>query len=157
MRRPLIAVAIVLALVLIIVAIALVYNRRPSAPPPARPSAAGSTETGGSAAARARGGRGIAQWGATGRPSQNPQGLRITGFLPSPGPSPLEVIGVREGDVIVRCNGASEQLRDHLLAAMTGLQERGEPIVLVVSRDGRLLTLERTEKLPSAGRGTGQH
>jgi len=38
----------------------------------------------------------------------------------------------------------------HLVAAIEGLQERGEPITLVVVREGERMTLERTEKLPGS-------
>jgi S1-C subfamily serine protease len=72
----------------------------------------------------------------------------VTGFVAPSEAAPLAVIGVEEGDVIVSCNGQQQQLAVRLLAAIEGLQERGEPIVLVVMRDGETLTLERTEKLP---------
>ncbi|MCJ7752661.1 MAG: hypothetical protein MUQ65_16500 [Armatimonadetes bacterium] len=62
--------------------------------------------------------------------------------------APLAVIGVKEGDVIVSCNGDQQQIGGRLVAAIEGLQERGEPVALVVMREGKELTLERTEKLP---------
>jgi S1-C subfamily serine protease len=77
----------------------------------------------------------------------------VTGFLSSPEASPLGVIGVRVGDKIVSCNGQREQIARRIISALDGLENRGEPIVLVVIRDGEEVRLERTEKLPSAGSG----
>jgi S1-C subfamily serine protease len=74
----------------------------------------------------------------------------VTGFTPSPEPSALKVIGVEEEDVIVACNGQREHMRDACLAAIEGLQERGEPITLLVLRDGQQVELTRTERLPDA-------
>jgi S1-C subfamily serine protease len=77
----------------------------------------------------------------------------LTGFLSSPEASPLGVIGVRVGDKIISCNGQQERIATRLVAALDGLQNRGEPVVLVVLRDGKEVRLERTEKLPGAGGG----
>lgn len=97
----------------------------------------------------------LAQLGITGKPSgTEPRGLLVTGFVSSSETAPLAVIGVKEGDVIVSCSGQRQQLGVRLVAAFKGLQERGEPVTLVVMRDGQQLTLERTEKLP--GSQTGQ-
>jgi len=93
----------------------------------------------------------LTELGITGMPSgTQPQGLLVTGFVAPSEATPLAVIGVEEGDVIMTCNGQQQQLAVRLLAAIEGLQERGEPIVLVVMRDGEQLTLERTEKLPGS-------
>jgi S1-C subfamily serine protease len=93
----------------------------------------------------------LAPLGITGQPSgTQPQGLRVTGFTSSTEPSPLEVIGVKEGDVIVGCNGGQEQMAGRCLAAIEGLQERGEPITLTVIRDGQQIELKRTERIPDA-------
>ena len=98
----------------------------------------------------------LAQLGITGKPNaREPQGLLVTGFVSSSETPPLAVIGVKEGDVIVSCNGKQQQLGVYLVAAIEGLQERGEPVTLVVMRDGEQVTLERTEKLP--GSQTGQN
>jgi len=98
----------------------------------------------------------LAQLGITGKPNaRDPQGLLVTGFISSSETAPLAVIGVKEGDVIVSCNGKQQQLGVYLVAAIEGLQERGEPVTLVVMRDGEQVTLERTEKLP--GGQTGQN
>ena len=93
-----------------------------------------------------------AQLGITGEPSQlDPKGLVVTGFVSSPEASPLGVLGVKVGDKIISCNGQQEQIATRLTAALDGLQNRGEPIVLVVLRDGKEVRLERTEKLPGEG------
>jgi S1-C subfamily serine protease len=96
----------------------------------------------------------LTQLGIAAEPSQEqPRGLVLTGFLSSPEASPLGVIGVRVGDKIISCNGQQERIATRLVAALDGLQNRGEPVVLVVLRDGKEVRLERTEKLPGAGGG----
>jgi S1-C subfamily serine protease len=96
----------------------------------------------------------LAELGITGKPSGGePQGLLVTGFVSSSENAPLAVIGVKEGDVIVSCNGDQQQIAVRLLAAIEGLQERGEPVTLVVMREGKELKLERTEKLPGSEAG----
>jgi hypothetical protein len=45
---------------------------------------------------------------------------------------------------------------DRLQAALEGLQNRGQKVTLVVIRDGKQVTLERTEKLPAAATTQGQ-
>lgn len=98
----------------------------------------------------------LAQLGITGKPNAGePQGLLVTGFVASSETAPLAVIGVKEGDVIVSCNGQHQQLGVHLVAAVKALQENGEPLTLVVAREGEQVTLERSEKLP--GSQTGQN
>jgi len=98
----------------------------------------------------------LAELGITGKPNAGePRGLLVTGFVSSSETAPLAVIGVKEGDVIVSCNGQQQQLGVRLVAAVNGLQERGEPVTLVVMRDGEQVTMERTEKLP--GGQTGQN
>ena len=93
----------------------------------------------------------LVQLGITGEPSATePRGLLVTGFVPSSETAPLAVIGVKEGDVIVSCNGQQRQPGMRLVAAIEGLQKRGEPITLVVVREGERVTLERTEKLPGS-------
>ncbi len=93
----------------------------------------------------------LVQLGITGKPnSGEPQGLLVTGFVSSSETAPLAVIGVKEGDVIVSCNGQQRQPGMRLVAAIEGLQKRGEPITLVVVREGERMTLERTEKLPGS-------
>lgn len=93
----------------------------------------------------------LAQLGITGKPSATePQGLLVTGFVSSSETALLAIIGVKEGDVIVSCNGEQRQIGSRLVVAIEGLQARGEPVTLVVMRDGQQLTLERTEK-PSGG------
>ena len=63
--------------------------------------------------------------------------------------SPLSLLGVEEGDVLGSCNGETAQVRERLVEAVANLQKRGEPITLVVERDGKRITLRRTERLPS--------
>ncbi len=93
----------------------------------------------------------LAQLGITGKPSATrPRGLLVTGFVSSSETAPLAVIGVKEGDVIMSCNGEQQQISSRLVAAIEGLQERAEPITLVVVREGERVTLERTEKLPGS-------
>jgi S1-C subfamily serine protease len=79
----------------------------------------------------------------------------VTGFVSSSGPSPVELLGVEEGDVIVSCNGRSGQIGVRLLAAIEGLQSRGEPLVLEVVRNGRRIKLRATKgpPAPQASRG----
>lgn len=94
----------------------------------------------------------LIELGVTGGPSRTgPGGLSITRFVSSPESSPLGVLGVKEGDTIVSCNGQQQQLASRIVAALEGLESRGEPVVLVVMRDGERVRLERTEKLPSEG------
>jgi S1-C subfamily serine protease len=94
----------------------------------------------------------LARLGVTGEPSRTePKGLRITGFVSGPSPSPLKTIGVRKGDIIVSCNKATGQTGMRCVAAIEGLQNRGEPLTLVVARDGKQITLTRSEKLPAGG------
>ena len=98
----------------------------------------------------------LAQLGISGKPNAGEtRGLLVTGFVSSSETAPLAVIGVKEGDVIVSCNGQQQQLGIHLVAAIERLQDRGEPVTLVVMRDGEQVRLERTEKLP--GSQTGQN
>ena len=93
----------------------------------------------------------LAQLGITGEPNRGePRGLLVTGFVSSSESAPLGVIGVKQGDVIVSCNGRREQIGLRLVAAIDGLRESGNPVVLVVMRDGKQVTLERTEKLPES-------
>jgi S1-C subfamily serine protease len=90
--------------------------------------------------------------GISGTPNRTePQGLKVTGFTGSSGSSPLDVLGVEQGDVIVSCNGMSGQLGARIITAIEGLNARGEPITLVVVRDGKRITLERSDKLPPPG------
>jgi S1-C subfamily serine protease len=97
-----------------------------------------------------------AQLGITGEPDQEePRGLLVTGFLSSPEASPLGIIGVKVGDKIISCNGQQERIATRLVAALDGLESRGEPVVLVVMRDGEEVRLERTEKLAGAGSDEG--
>ncbi len=63
----------------------------------------------------------------------------------------MELLGVKKGDVIVSCNGQSRQMGLRLLAAIEGLQSRGEPVVLEVVRGGKRIKLETTERLPTPG------
>jgi S1-C subfamily serine protease len=131
--------------------------------PAATPSAAGAGVAGpggppdtptGSAAASSP--LHLAQVGVVGRPSQTePRGLQVTGFVPSSKPWPLDILGVKKGDVIVTCNGQREQIGVRLIAALEGLQSRGETVTLEVIRDGRQMKLERSEKLPAAETAQG--
>jgi S1-C subfamily serine protease len=92
----------------------------------------------------------LKQLGITGRPSDtDPKGLLVTAFTATTPESPLKTIGVQEGDVILSCNGAAQQMGTRLPEAVKGLQERGEPMTLVVLRGGKQVTLERKEKLPT--------
>jgi len=135
--------------IVVLLAAAVLYTRRPSSPI-ASPAAGGR----GPASQRAgqAGGqhRTLAYFGITGGPSQTePRGLLVTGFVSPPEQSPLKVIGVKEGDVILSCNGERRQMGERLHAAVEGLQQRGQKITLVVIREGKELTLERSEKLPA--------
>jgi S1-C subfamily serine protease len=121
----------------------------PSASPIAQGAGGGGDPSGGAAGGSSP--SHLSPLGITGRPSTTqPPGLLVTGFTPSPEPSALKVIGVEEEDVIVACNGQREHMRDACLAAIEGLQERGEPITLLVLRDGQQVELTRTERLPDA-------
>jgi S1-C subfamily serine protease len=93
----------------------------------------------------------LTQLGITGEPSSgSPMGLVVTGFVTSPEPSPLQLMGVEKGDVIVSCNGQQQQIAGRVVTAVRNLQEKGEPVTLVVLRQGKELTLERTEKFPES-------
>ncbi len=159
-------VILVLALVVILVVAFVVYSRRPSTSPVQVSPMAGGEQ--GRAQGRMQGGapglpgqpgtsqtastqRNLAELGITGKPSQgdNP-GLMITGFVSTPERSPLGVIGVKAGDIVISCNGEQRQMGMRLGAAIEGLQKRGEKITLVVVRDGKQVQLERAEKLPEA-------
>ena len=95
--------------------------------------------------------QGLSQLGITGRPSDtSPQGLLVTAFTATTPESPLKTIGVQQGDVILSCNGAQQQMGRRLPEAMKGLQERGEPVTLVVLREGKQITLARKDKLAAA-------
>lgn len=120
----------------------------PSAEPPAAgpgPTARAGSRRGGPPTGTGGGSsqQHLAQLGITGKPNAGePRGLLITGFVSSSETAPLAVIGVKEGDVIVSCNGQQQQIGVRLVAAVKGLQERGEPVTLVVMRDGEQVTLE---------------
>ena len=90
----------------------------------------------------------IPQLGVVGQPSPDPRGLLVKSFAPPPDRSPLELMGVRENDIVLSCNGVQEQIRPDFVKAVEGLQQRGEPITLVVQRGGTRVTLKRSEKLP---------
>jgi len=80
-------------------------------------------------------------------------GLLVAGFIESSEQWPLQTIGVETGDVIVSCNGEQQQLADRIVTAMRNLQEEGAPIVLVVVRAGKQVTLERAEQFPESQAG----
>jgi len=88
----------------------------------------------------------VARLGVVGEPSPDRRGLRIKDFTSSS--SPLQVLGVKKGDVIISCNGQQRQLGLLINQAIDGLQTRGEAITLVVERAGKQVTLTRAEKLP---------
>jgi len=121
-------------------------------PTPAAPSGPSAAPASGGSGAPA-GGSGVqdlSQLGITGRPSDtSPRGLLVTAFTATTPESPLETIGVQQGDVILSCNGAQQQMGRRLAEAIKGLQERGEPVTSVVLREGKQVTLERKEKLPA--------
>jgi S1-C subfamily serine protease len=79
----------------------------------------------------------------------------VTGFVSSSRPSPVELMGVEEGDVIVLCNGRAGQMGVRLLAAVEGLQSRGEPVVLEVVRNGKQIRLRATKKPPARDANRG--
>jgi S1-C subfamily serine protease len=145
----------VLLLVAVLLAALLGCGSAPDAAPTGTPPAAsGRGRMGpapsGSAGRSSQGD--LAQLGISGTPNRTePQGLKVTGFTGPSGSSPLDVLGVEQGDVIVSCNGMSGQLGARIISAIEGLNARGEPITLVVARDGKRITLERTEELPASG------
>jgi membrane-associated protease RseP (regulator of RpoE activity) len=151
--HPIIAV---LALIIALVLVAMVFSRRMQEPP--RQTAPmmgrrGAGRGGGMAMRRGGGGGGTSQSSALGirfSQSSSPRGFKVDGFEGSAGSSPLEVIGVKPGDVIMECNGAKQGIRDALITAIDELQTGGKPITVVVSRGGKELSLKRTEKLPAA-------
>ena len=142
--------------VIVLVAAFVIYTHRPGSP--IASVAGGGRGRAAQPAGRAGGQqRSLAYFGITGGPSQTePRGLLVTGFVSPPEQSPLKVIGVKEGDVILSCNGETRQMGERLYAAIEGLQQRGQKITLVVLRDGKQVTLERTEKLPAAATAQGQ-
>jgi len=93
----------------------------------------------------------LTQLGITGQPSSgDPLGLSVTGFVESSKPSPLQLMGVEKGDVIVSCNGQAQQIAGRIVLAIRNLQDKGEPVTLVVLREGKQITLERSEKFPDS-------
>jgi len=151
-------VLFLVALAVVVLAAALVmYARRPGSATASlgggAPNPAGQPADSGAGGQQ----RTLAYFGITGGPSQTePRGLLISGFTSQPDPSPLKVIGVEVGDAIISCNGETGKMGDRLQAALDGLQNRGQKITLVVIRDGKQVTLERTEKLPAAATSQGQ-
>ncbi len=150
--------SLILALVLVIaLSIAFLawdrgmFEKKPSAAsrqPRSIPGAAGGPQAGGGSAAGA--GSMMAQLGINAQPSRGQtQGMQVTGFVESSKPSPLKAIGVKEGDVIVTCNGQSGQIGSRCQSALEGLQKRGEPMTIEVIRNGKRVRLERKEKLPT--------
>lgn len=72
-------------------------------------------------------------------------GVLVTGVLPG---QTAEAIGVRSGDVIVRAGGRAIAAVPDVGAFVSGLQA-GQPVELVVRRDGRVRTLRgRARALP---------
>jgi len=148
---------LLLALGIIVLVAAFVLYTRRSGSGIASPAGGGPSRA--SRAAGTGGGqqKTLASFGITGGPSQTePRGLLVTGFTSPPEQSPLKVIGVKEGDVILSCNGETHQMGERLYAAIEGLEKRGRKITLVVLRDGKEVTLERTEKLPADATAQGQ-
>lgn len=89
--------------------------------------------------------------GITGRPTNtNPRGLLVTGFLPSAQPWPLQVLGVREGDVLVMCDWHALRVGHRVAVALDRLRNHGEPFVLVVFRGEETVTLRGDSRLLSA-------
>ncbi|MFB3880499.1 MAG: hypothetical protein ACE149_04510 [Armatimonadota bacterium] len=147
------SVIVLLALGIAVLAVAAVLYARRSGTSAAsllgKPAGVGAQQSAGSGAGGQQ--RTLAYFGITGGPSQTePRGLLISSLAEEPNPSPLKLIGVQVGDVIVSCNGGTKQMGERLYSALDGLQNRGEKITLVVVRDGKQMTLERTDKLPAA-------
>ena len=156
MSRRAYSLIAVLALVVALAAAFVVYTRQPTA----SLAKAGAAQTGvlgrgGSSAAPGQGAVSpLASLGITGKPSSTtPKGLQVTGFTSSSASSALKSIGVKEGDVIVSCNGQGQQIGQRCVAATEGLEKRGEPMTLVVIRNSKQVTLESTKKLPGAETG----
>jgi S1-C subfamily serine protease len=142
--------------IIVLVAAFVLYARRPGSPI-ASPAGGGPSRAGQPAGRAGGQQRTLAYFGITGGPSQtDPRGLLVTGFVSPPEQSPLKVVGVKEGDVILSCNGETHQMGERLYAAIEGLEQRGQKITLVVLRDGKQVTLARTEKLPAAATARGQ-
>jgi len=165
-------VVVVLVLLVAIVMVALVYARRTETPKPVAASGMGSPgpagmaqmqagrrggggggrggRMGGAGGGEAAGGRADTTLGLQFSRSQAPQGFKVEKFEGTPNPSPLRIMGVKEGDVITAINGKKQQIRDAIIAAIKDLQEKGTPIELAVSRSGKTETIKWTQKLPAA-------
>jgi len=152
MSKQVSPVVAVLALVVVLVAIGMVYTRRLQEPPPftMRGPARGGIGRG------ARGGGGDtvrrdeqdARLGIESDLSTEPKGLRIVSFREPRSRSPLVAIGLKEGDIVLSCNEYDSGLRMRLVLAVTELQRQGQPVKLEVSRGGKQIAIEWTQKLP---------
>jgi S1-C subfamily serine protease len=92
----------------------------------------------------------LAALGISGKPSNTtPQGLEITAFTGTT-ESPLKAMGMKAGDVIIKCNGEQQQMGKRLPAAFKDLQDNGKAVTCVILRDGKEMTLTRSEKMPAA-------
>ena len=82
--------------------------------------------------------------------SADPQGFKIDKFEGTPNPSPLKLMGLKEGDVITGCNGQKQQVRGAVVQGLQDLNASGKPIAISVSRDGKSITINWKDKLPAA-------
>jgi len=149
---------VVLALLVALVVVAMVYSRRLQEPPPQTApsmgmmpgSGAGRRGMRGGGGGNRAGGLGMPELGVKAGPSSAPPGLKVSAFQSSTGATPLQIMGIKEGDVIESVNGSAESIRTALGDAIRALQKEGKPITLVVNRDGKELTLKVDKKLPAA-------
>ena len=95
-------------------------------------------------------GQGEKSLGITFSQSREPLGFKVDKFEGTPSPSPLKIMGVKEGDVITAVNGEPQQIRDRILEAIRNLQKQGTPIELTVSRGGKSEIVKWTQKLPAS-------
>ncbi len=82
--------------------------------------------------------------------SADPQGFKIDKFEGTPNPSPLKLMGLKEGDVITSCNGQKQQVRGAVVQGIQDLNASGKSIVILVSRAGKSITINWKDKLPAA-------
>jgi hypothetical protein len=169
-------VVVVLAILIVVVLVAMVYSRRSDMPKQIA-AAGGGEQEGRGQMRRGGGGRGGGEGQRGGRMaggemggggqmgggqmadtslgikfSRNaePQGFKIDKFEGTPNPSPLKLMGLKEGDVITGCNGQKQQVRGAVVQAIQDLNASGKPIALTIDRGGNPITINWKDKLPAA-------
>ncbi len=98
--------------------------------------------------ATARGNASGPRLGAILKNSKDPAGMKIMAFQAPKGKPVLELLGCKEGDVLVNINGGPVD-SETLKAAVQALREDAKPLTIVLYREGKKVELRHTE-LPEA-------